>query len=336
MRPNDILGPHLNAYCANRGKEYGVDWMFVYRYQTSAFQRPEHETQITLTWDMTPTEVKVSDSPSVAMRHMDTIYVVQAKAPTTDVKREMGKDAAVQSPGPQVSHRVVDITNGETRYYQEPDVTRQWIQAVHQDNMDLRASVTQLKQELSAKKKQNKELGTYVVELTKMSKDYREMVQRRDKGSQSVIPNVQVAHPFLLPPSADRMAHQHPQSLSPVQQHAPRKQVNKAAENYRKRAALEAALEAVQEASQQNPGTVPSTFVEKCEAVRDPSEQASQQLQPLQFPSFESGTTVPDSEINCAFDGQSQAQGRFCEGDDMAVMEGGVDAVESGVDAMGE
>ncbi|KAF2629403.1 hypothetical protein BU25DRAFT_323783, partial [Macroventuria anomochaeta] len=134
IRPDETFGPRLDTYCANRGKRYGVHWMFVYRYQASTQQNPEQEMQITLTWDMTPNDVKDDDFPGVAMRNLDTIYVMKAKPlASSETDRIISDGGAVRSPGPQVSHQEVDITNGETTFYQNPNVSRQWYQAVEQD-----------------------------------------------------------------------------------------------------------------------------------------------------------------------------------------------------------
>ena len=131
MRADENFGPRLDAYCATRGKEYGEDWVFVYRYQIGNYQNPGHNRQITLTWDMTPADVKVDGLPGIAMRNMDTIYVMKAEQPATaDIKRETSEDGAAQVSRPQLGHQIVDIVNGETRYFQNPGITRQWTQAI--------------------------------------------------------------------------------------------------------------------------------------------------------------------------------------------------------------
>jgi hypothetical protein len=325
MRANESFGPRLDAYCADRGKKYGIDWMFVYRYQTGTHQNPEHDMQITLTWDMTPADVNVDDVPGLTMRNMDTIYVMKAKtSATAGIKRELSDGGAVQSPGPQVSHQIVDITNGETRYFQNPDTTRQWSEAVHKDNAQLRAShhqmqtvIMQLRQELLAKKQQNEELNMHMAELTKMSKDYREMIQRRtgnaNANANAPGPGPGVAQFALSRPPPGGVARQRPVPLNPpVQQHPPQQPTSEATGYYK------------QQAAQQR---TDSDFIKKCEAVRDPNEQVAQQLQPLLFPSFESGSTVPDFSnelrMGLTFDSQVQDDSRFFDAAGNVVAENG-------------
>ena len=304
--------------------------MFVYRYQIGPHQNPGHAGQITLTWDMTPADVKVDGLPGIAMRNIDTIYVMKAKqAATAGIKREMSEDGAVQASGPQLSHQVVDIVNGETRYFQNPNITRQWTQAIEKDNTQLRAShhqmqtvIAQLRQDLEIKKQQNTELNTYITELTKVSKEYREMVQREaphlNASGPGPGPGPQIAQFTLSRPPAGRVARQRPAPLDqPVQQRPPRK-VNPAAEYYKLRHAEQAAAQRTN-----------NDFIKKCEAVRDPNEQVPQQLQPIEFPSFESESTVLDVSnelyMNSAFPGQVSNDGHFFDAADTAAAESGVE-----------
>lgn len=316
MRSNETFGPRLDAYCVNRGKEYGVDWMFVYRYQTGTYQNPGHDMQITLTWDMTPADVKIDDVPGVVMHNMDTIYVMQAKPPaSTNIKREMSEGGAVQSPGPQVSHETVDITDGETKFYQNPDVTHQWSQAIQKDNAHLRASrhqmktvITQLKQDLFAKNQQNTQLNAYIAELTKTSKEYRESVQRRLGNARAPGPGPQMAQFSLSRTPAGRVARQRPL------RHPLPQQITQQTEQ-----------------TNQRSKAGPNDFVKKCEAVRDPQDQAPQ-LEPLTFPSFSSGSTVPDYthelSMNFAYNSQHQNYDHSCDAVDKVAAEGGVEEME--------
>lgn len=324
MRSNETFGPRLDAYCVNRGKEYGLDWMFVYRYQTGTYQNPGHDMQITLTWDMTPADVKIGDVPGVVMRNMDTIYVMQAKPPTlTNIKREMGEGGAVQSPGPQVSHETVDITDGETEFYQNPDVTRQWSQAIQKDNTHLCAShhqmktvITQLKQDLFAKNQQNTQLNAHIAELTKTSKEYRESVQRRLGNATAPDPGPQMAQFSLSRTPAGRVARQRPGPPNPRVQQRPL------------RHPLPQQITQQTEQTTQRSKAGPNDFVKKCEAVRDPQDQAPQ-LEPLTFPS---GSTVPDYthelSMDFAYNSQDQNYGRFCDAVDKVAAEGGVEEME--------
>lgn len=328
MRADENFGPRLDAYCANRGKEYGKDWVFVYRYQIGNHQNPGLNKQITLTWDMTPADVKVDGLLGIAMRNMDTIHVMKAEqVAAAGIKRGTSEDGDVQALGPQLSHQIVDIANGETRYSQNPDITRQWTQAIEKDNAQLRAShhqmqtvIAQLRQDLNVKKQQNKELNTYITGLTKVSKEYREMVQREAPhlNASGPGPGLQVAQFTLSKRPAGRIARQRPAPLDQPMQQLPPRKVNPAAEYYKQH-------HAEQMVQQRNN----NDFIKKCEAVRDPNQQVPQQLQQIQFPSFESGSTISEFsnelDMDFAFTGQIQNDGHFFGAADKVVAESGVE-----------
>ncbi len=142
LRRNEIFGPGLDVYCANRGKIYGTEWMFVYRYEAGTQEDPHRHMQITLTWDMTPADVKDEDFPGMAMRNVDTIYVMQAKPPSLLSNKDGN---GMPSPGPQVEYREIELLYGETILYQKPDVSRQWYEAVERDANSLRTACGSMK-----------------------------------------------------------------------------------------------------------------------------------------------------------------------------------------------
>ena len=300
---DEIFGPRLDAYCANRGKEYGKDWMFVYRYESVTHQNPGQEMSITLTWDMTPNDIKSDDCPGMVMQDPATIYVMQTKASTsTKFEHQVHEGGAVQSPGPQVSHTMVDIINGETNIYQNPDVSRQWYQAIEQDSASLRASYAQMKstiiqqqQQIFAKDKYAAEQQAIIDELTSLSKQVRERLQ----------------NPFPDPtaPAAGSLAPRAPSLQAPTGR-VIRQRPDPPAQHIKQ----QASQHALQHVSQQRLKTNPTAFVMKCEAVRDPEGQTSQHLEPLQFPSLTGGPEVSDythqPNMNVAYNTPTQSYGR--------------------------
>ncbi|KAJ8105450.1 hypothetical protein OPT61_g10170 [Boeremia exigua] len=132
IRRNDIFGPHLAAYCSHRGKQYGADWTFVYRYLAGTQEDPTRQLQIKLTYDLTPADVKDVNYPNVMLRDLNTIHVMHAH-PTP-------------SHGAHLPYATVDLLNGETTVYQNPDVTAHWYRAVEHD---LRSTVARQQNQLA-------------------------------------------------------------------------------------------------------------------------------------------------------------------------------------------
>ena len=267
--------------------------------------------QITLTWDMTPTDVRDDDFPGVAMRNMDTIYVMEARPlASAETKGELNEGGAVQSPGPQVNCAEVDITNGETHLYQNPDVTRQWCQAVEQDAHHLRAAhasmkstIIQQQKQLSTKDQEIAHQYQVIRELTDLSRQLRERMQLHlpDPKTQALEQEPQAA--------AGHRVRQRPGPPPPQQTRQQGKQ------------------HVAQQAMQQRPKANPTAFVAKCEAVREPQDQAAQHLKPLQFPSFSSEFAVSDyahqPNLNAAYNAQIQRHGRFHDAADKVAAESG-------------
>jgi hypothetical protein len=317
---DETFGPRLDAYCANRGKEYGKDWMFVYRYEAITHQNPRQEMSITLTWDMTPNDVKGDDCPGMAMQNLDTIYVMQTKASaSTKSEHQVYEGGAVQSSEPQAPHIMVDITNGETNTYQDSDVSRQWYQAVEQDSARLRASHAQMKstiiqqqQQIFAKDKYAAEQQAIIDELTSLSKQVRERLQNPLPDPTAPVADSLAPRAPSLQAPAGRVIRQRP---GPPAQHMKQ----------------QAGQQALQQAAQQRSKANPTAFVVKCEAVRDPEGQAPQHLEPLQFPSLTGGFEISDythqPNMNAAHNTQIQSHGRIRDAADKVAGENGGEGV---------
>lgn len=144
--------------------------MFVYRYQAATYRDPGQHMQITLTWNMTPGDVKDDDFPGSAMRTLDTIYVMQAKPLThSGGEDELREADPNQSPGPQVAPSHVDILTGETHLYQIPTVSQKWYSMVEQDAVRLRAACSGMKTTIERQEKtieaQEKQLDEHEKQL---------------------------------------------------------------------------------------------------------------------------------------------------------------------------
>lgn len=304
IRRNEKFGPYLDEYCASRGKGYGVDWTFVYRYQAATHQNLEQQLQITLTWDMTPNDVIDADFPGMAMRNLDTIYVMTAK-PTDSAHAEGSilEGGAVQCPGPNVKLEEVGITNGETNVFQNPDISRQWYEDVEQDASKLRAvygtmksTIMQQKQQICTKDKLIAQLQHSITQLTTLSAQLRERMQLPIPNATTHVssgPNSQASN--------GRVIRQRP---GPPQQPLPH----------------------------QRPQARSTAFVAKCEAVRDPLDQSSQHLEPLQFPSFSGEFAVPnydhESNTNAAYNTPVQQYAHIYDDADEVAVEDGLESMD--------
>ncbi|KAJ4986718.1 hypothetical protein SVAN01_07777 [Stagonosporopsis vannaccii] len=285
IRRNEIFGPHLNAYCIHRGKEYGLHWMFVYRYKAATPVDPDQHMRITLTWDMTPADVKDDDFPGTAMRTMDTIFVMQAKPLTHAAEKDdLPKADQMQSPGPQVPVSYVDMLHGDTRLFQSSDVNREWYCAVEQDAARLRAACGGMKSTIL---RQQQLLAEQQDELDQQDRVLRDLTEA----------SVQLYRPTRLSAS---------DPLAP--------KLEKAIKEARERISHQVAQHRATHppSSLQYPHhTNPTPFVEKCTSLRVP-HLPNPFGQPVSFPSATGtaaasvNTTLPS--LGVAFSGQAYAQ----------------------------
>ncbi|UPX21289.1 uncharacterized protein EKO05_0011479 [Ascochyta rabiei] len=298
IRRDQAFGPCLDAYCATRGKEYGVHWMFIYRHPAATHQNPEQEKQITLTWDLTPNDVRDADFPDANMQDLDTIYVMQAKPFTSDeTNRVLDEGGAVQSPGPQVSYEIVDITAGETTVFQNPHVSHQWYRAVEQDSTRLHATHSTMKStiikaqhEIFAKNKMITQQNHVISQLSSLSAQLRKRMQ--------------------LPPPLPSSTAQAPSS------HVVRQRPNPHHH----------------QPAQRNSTLDSTAFVAKCEAVRDQHDQAAPRREPLQFPrssdEFAGSGYSHRGDGDAEYNAHAPYQGRVYDAADKVVGESGVEEMD--------
>jgi hypothetical protein len=124
LRLHDLFGPRLQYYCHVRGKQFGVDWKFVYSYLAPTSQQRGRMKYFDLTWNMKPAGCRDNDYPGAAMRDGDTIYVVGRRPGSnlTNAGKE-GDDWVEDSI--QLSPDIIAIQPGET-VYQSPTVNATW------------------------------------------------------------------------------------------------------------------------------------------------------------------------------------------------------------------
>jgi hypothetical protein len=140
MRQHDPFGPRLEYYCAERGKRFGADWKFVYKYRAPTDENPNAVRYADLTYDLTPAQVFDKDYLTAAMHDGDTI--ICARNPMPGEVNELQSALGCQR---------IDIQNGETTVWQDHDINRKWYQ-------DLEASQAATKKQIAFIHSVNKNL----------------------------------------------------------------------------------------------------------------------------------------------------------------------------------
>jgi len=227
IRASRKFGPHLDAYCRQRNKQYGVDWAFIYRYALGGPRDAQRERYINIDYDMTPNDVQDTERPEIKLRDMDTLMVMKAKSHTA-VMFESSHDGIEipQSPiGSQVSEEQVDIINGETSVYQNAGTIANWHRLVDTKMVELRGEIIGLSQENQLQK-------TIIAQQTEMLHD---LVKRNNDLIQGNYGRVTRRVGHVLPSTAQYTA-----SLGTV--------------------------------SQRGPAVQHSPFLDRLEAVRQPTE----------------------------------------------------------------
>ena len=154
IRMSQIFGPRLDAYCQQRSKQYGVDWVFIYRYALGGPEDAQRKRYIEIDYNMTPNDVQDTERPEIKLRDMDTIMVMKAKshiAAMVESSRN-GIETPLSPIGSQVSEEVVEIINGETLIYQNAGTIANWHRLVESKMMELRGQITSLSSENQVQK----------------------------------------------------------------------------------------------------------------------------------------------------------------------------------------
>ncbi|CAN9299069.1 unnamed protein product [Alternaria alternata] len=247
IRASRKFGPHLDAYCRQRNKQYGVDWAFIYRYALGGPRDAQRERYIKVDYDMTPNDVQDTERPEIKLRDMDTLMVMKAKSHTA-VMFESSHDGIEipQTPiGSQVSEEQVDIINGETSIYQDAGTIANWHRLVDTKMVELRGEIIGLSQENQLQK-------TVIAQQTEMLHD---LVKRNNDLIQGNYGRVTRRVGRVLPSTAQYTA-----SLGTV--------------------------------SQRGPADQHSPFLDRLEAVRQPTEHIAlkKSNEQYRFPTSAHGT----------------------------------------------
>ncbi|KAF1917551.1 hypothetical protein BDU57DRAFT_546802 [Ampelomyces quisqualis] len=88
MGPGEIFGPRLEYYCAQRGKRYGIDWKFLFKYDAPIAGNAGRKKYFDLLWNMTPRGCLDHEYPHAAMRDGDTLLVVNRRPITAQVEHD--------------------------------------------------------------------------------------------------------------------------------------------------------------------------------------------------------------------------------------------------------
>jgi hypothetical protein len=119
MRLHDFFGPRLEYYCTKRGKRYGTDWKFIFKYPAPMPLHPNREKFFDIKYNMKPVGCYDKDYPGCSMRDGDTLVVVtrRASSASDDNDAELGT---------QIECQRICIQNGETEIWQAPDINSEW------------------------------------------------------------------------------------------------------------------------------------------------------------------------------------------------------------------
>jgi hypothetical protein len=146
MRASQKFGPRLEYYCQLRNKQYGVDWVFIYRYAIGGPGDDARKRYIKIDYDMTCMDVRDPERPDIKLRDMDTIMIMKAKSRLA-VMIENSRNGVEAPPSPigsQVSEEDVDIIDGETPIFQNAGTITIWNRLVEKKMMELRSQVMAL------------------------------------------------------------------------------------------------------------------------------------------------------------------------------------------------
>jgi hypothetical protein len=172
IRASQKFGPRLEAYCQQRNKQYGVDWVFIYQYAIGGPGDDGRECYIKIDYNMTPNDVHDIERPNIKLRDMDTIVVMKGKSRIAAMveNSRKGVETPLSPIGSQVSEENVDIINGETTIYQNAGTIANWHRVVENKMMELRSQVTGLISENQLQKaaltQQNQMLGDLIKRST--------------------------------------------------------------------------------------------------------------------------------------------------------------------------
>ena len=190
IRASQKFGPRLEYYCQQRGKQYGIDWVFIYQYALGGPNDDMGARYIKIDYDMIFSDVHDPERPEIKLRDMDTIMIMKAKSRlVTMIEHGRNRIETPLSPtGSQVSEDNIDIVDGETPIFQNAGTIANWNRIVESKMMELRSQVNTLTSENQRQK----------TELARQNQMLGDMIKRNNASMQSSHPQAtgRGVHPF--------------------------------------------------------------------------------------------------------------------------------------------
>ncbi|KAI4654005.1 hypothetical protein J4E93_001773 [Alternaria ventricosa] len=182
IRASQKFGPRLEYYCQQRGKQYGIDWVFIYQYALGGPDDDMGARYIKIDYDMIFSDVHDPERPDIKLRDMDTIMIMKAKSRlVTMIEHGRNRIETPLSPtGSQVSEDNIDIVDGETPIFQNAGTIANWNRIVESKMMELRNQVNTLTSENQRQK----------TELARQNQMLGDMIKRNDASLRSSHPQV--------------------------------------------------------------------------------------------------------------------------------------------------
>ncbi|KAI4935968.1 hypothetical protein J4E85_001296 [Alternaria conjuncta] len=180
IRASQKFGPRLEYYCQQRGKQYGIDWVFIYQYALGGPDDDVEDRYIKIDYNMIFSDVHDPERPDIKLRDMDTIMIMKAKSRlATMIERGRNRIETPLSPtGSQVSEDNIDIVDGETPIFQNAGTIANWNRIVESKMMELRNQVNTLTSENQRQK----------TELARQNQMLGDMIKRNNASMQSSHP----------------------------------------------------------------------------------------------------------------------------------------------------
>ncbi|KAH8702947.1 hypothetical protein GQ44DRAFT_560560, partial [Phaeosphaeriaceae sp. PMI808] len=169
VRASELLGPHFDVYCQQRGKRYGIDWKIIYPYPAPTFEKPASQRFYNLTYNMTPKHVKDRDFPDMSLKDGDTVFVVNSNG--------VAKNDA-SSIGPKLDLQRIRIQDGETEIWQNPSTNEAWYKIAEKGLADSRSKLAQVQAELEGVKAVQKRQKDVILALKIQNSELHNQISR--------------------------------------------------------------------------------------------------------------------------------------------------------------
>ncbi|KAI4935196.1 uncharacterized protein J4E92_002484 [Alternaria infectoria] len=182
IRASQKFGPRLEYYCQQRGKQYGIDWVFIYQYALGGPDDDVRDRYIKIDYNMTFSDVYDPERPDIKLRDMDTIMIMKAKSRLATMidNGRRGIETPLSPTGSQISEDNIDIVDGETPIFQNAGTIANWNRIVESKMMELGSQVNTLTSENQRQK----------TELARQNQMLGNMMKRNNASMQSSHPQV--------------------------------------------------------------------------------------------------------------------------------------------------